>query len=307
MLNVSNEQPNVQSAILPEAGPFALYVQLKVNANTANVLAEIQKIPALIEELNQTQPDANLTASVAFSKAFWDKFEQAAPSDLIDFPALGEGDVTAPSTPADVLIHCHSNRHDLHFFILRKLLSEVAADVEVVDETYGYRFLDSRDMTDFVDGTENPKDAQRAEVAIVPEGEFAGGSYVMVQRFVHNLPAWNRLNVSAQEKVVGRTKPDSIELDDVPAASHVGRVDIKEEGKGLKIVRHSLPYGTATGDHGLLFIAYCNVRHNFDAMLESMYGVTDGKTDQLLRFTKAVTGAYYFAPSTEMLSALTVK
>lgn len=81
------------------------------------------------------------------------------------------------------------------------MLSEVAADVEVVDETYGYRFLDSRDMTDFVDGTENPKDAQRTEVAIVPEGEFAGGSYVMVQRFVHNLPAWNRLNVSAQEKV----------------------------------------------------------------------------------------------------------
>ena len=113
--------------------------------------------------------------------------------------------------------------------------------------------------------------------------------------------------MSAQEKVIGRTKPDSIELDDVPAASHVGRVDIKEEGKGLKIVRHSLPYGTATGDHGLLFIAYCNVRHNFDAMLESMYGVTDGKTDQLLRFTKAVTGAYYFAPSTDMLSALTVK
>jgi len=117
----------------------------------------------------------------------------------------------------------------------------------------------------------------------------------------------NRLNVSAQEKVIGRTKPDSIELDDVPAASHVGRVDIKEEGKGLKIVRHSLPYGTATGDHGLLFIAYCNVRHNFDAMLESMYGATDGKTDQLLRFTKAVTGAYYFAPSTDMLSALTIK
>ena len=241
MLNTSNEQPKIQSAILPEAGPFALYVQLKVNANAANVLAEIQKLPTLIDELNQTQPDANLTASVAFSKAFWDKFEQAAPSDLIDFPALGEGDVTAPSTLSDVLIHCHSNRHDLHFFILRKLLSEVAADVEVVDETYGYRFLDSRDMTDFVDGTENPKDAQRAEVAIVPEGEFAGGSYVMVQRFVHNLPAWNRLNVSAQEKVVGRTKPDSIELDDVPAASHVGRVDIKEQGKGCLLYTSPSP------------------------------------------------------------------
>lgn len=88
MLNISNEQPKIQSAILPEAGPFALYVQLKVNANAANVLAELQKLPSLIDELNQTQPDANLTASVAFSKAFWDKFEQAAPADLIDFLSL---------------------------------------------------------------------------------------------------------------------------------------------------------------------------------------------------------------------------
>lgn len=307
MLNSSNEQPQAQGAILPEAGPFALYVQLKVVNNAPQVLEQLKQLPSLVAELNETQPESNLTLSLAFSKTFWDKFEQAAPADLIAFPALGEGDITAPSTDSDVLLHCHSNRHDLHFYVIRKLLEQVSEDVEVVDETYGYRYLDSRDMTDFVDGTENPKDAQRAEVALIPEGEFAGGSYVMVQRFIHNLPAWNRLNVKAQEKVVGRTKPDSIELDDVPAASHVGRVDIKEEGKGLKIVRHSLPYGSATGDHGLLFIAYCNVRHNFDAMLESMYGVTDGKTDQLLRFTRAVTGAYYFAPSQQMLAELSIK
>lgn len=107
--------------------------------------------------------------------------------------------------------------------------------------------------------------------------------------------------------MIGRTKPDSVELENVPAASHVGRVDIKEEGKGLKIVRHSLPYGSMSGDHGLLFIAYCHTLHNFKAMLESMYGVTDGKTDQLLRFTKAVTGAYFFAPSQVMLQELTLK
>jgi putative iron-dependent peroxidase len=176
----------------------------------------------------------------------------------------------------------------------------------VVDETYGYRFMDARDMTDFIDGTENPKGEERAQVAIIPEGPFAGGSYVMAQRFIHNLPAWNRLSMSAQEKVIGRTKPDSIELDDVPAASHVGRVDIKEQGKGLKIVRHSLPYGSVTGDHGLLFLSYCHTLHNIKVMLESMYGVTDGKSDQMLRFTKAVTGAYFFAPSLEMLLATEV-
>ncbi|MGR2847004.1 Dyp-type peroxidase [Vibrio vulnificus] len=296
-----------QTAILPEAGPFALYTLLKINHNPAKVLAQLQSLPALVEELNQSQPDAELTLSIAFSKSFWQQLDMAMPAELIDFPVLGEGEIVAPSTDVDVLLHCHSQRHDLHFYLLRKLLSEVAEDVTVVDETYGYRYLDSRDMTMFVDGTENPKAEKRAEVALIPDGEFVGGSYVMVQRFEHNLPAWNRLNVSAQEKVIGRTKPDSIELDDVPAASHVGRVDIKEEGKGLKIVRHSLPYGSVTGAHGLLFIAYCHTLHNFKVMLESMYGVTDGKTDQLLRFTKAVTGAYFFAPSKEMLASIKLK
>ncbi|NOI12608.1 Dyp-type peroxidase [Vibrio hepatarius] len=298
---------NPQSAILPEASPFAQYTLLKVTQNPQLVLEQLQALPALVAELNSNQPGANLAISIAFTKSFWQQLDVAMPEELIDFPVLGEGDIVAPSTDVDVLIHVHSNRHDLHFYLLRKFMSSVSDSVNIVDETNGYRYLDARDMTDFIDGTENPKDGQRAEVAIIPGGEFAGGSYVMVQRFVHNLPAWNRLNVSAQEKVIGRTKPDSIELDDVPAASHVGRVDIKEEGKGLKIVRHSLPYGTVSGDHGLLFIAYCHTLHNFKAMLESMYGATDGKTDQLLRFTSAKTGAYFFAPSADMLQSLSVK
>ncbi|GAK87022.1 predicted dye-decolorizing peroxidase (DyP) YfeX-like subgroup [Vibrio ponticus] len=295
-----------QSAILPEAEPFAHYTLLKVNQNPQQVLAQLQALPALVAELNQQQAQANLTLSVAFTHGFWSQLNQAMPAELIEFPQLGEGEIVAPTSDVDVLVHLHSSRPDLHFYVMRKLLAEVADDVTVVDETAGFRYLDARDMTMFVDGTENPKEAARQEVAIIPQGEFAGGSYVMVQRFIHNLPAWNRLNVSAQEKVIGRTKPDSIELDDVPAASHVGRVDIKEEGKGLKIVRHSLPYGSASGEHGLLFIAYCNTLHNFKTMLESMYGVTDGKTDQLLRFTHAVTGAYFFAPSEAMLQQLAI-
>lgn len=296
-----------QSAILPEAGPFAQYTLLKVNQQAERVLEQLKTLPKLVEELNQTQPDSQLTLSISFSKAFWSQLDAPMPGELIDFPELGQGDTVAPSSDVDVLVHCHSNRHDLHFYLLRKLLSEVSECVSVVDETYSYRYLDSRDMTDFVDGTENPKEAAREEVAIIPQGDFVGGSYVMIQRFVHNLPSWSRLNVSAQEKVIGRTKADSIELDDVPAASHVGRVDIKEEGKGLKIVRHSLPYGSVSGEHGLLFIAYCNTLHNFKTMLESMYGETDGKTDQLLRFTKAVTGAYLFSPSESMLQQLKLK
>ncbi|WP_104402052.1 Dyp-type peroxidase [Vibrio penaeicida] len=294
---------NPQTAIVPEGSPFALYSLFKITSEPQTVLSSLQTLPALVDEINQQQ-GANVKLTVSFTHQFWSKLNQPMPSELEPFRELGKDKVIAPSTDVDFLIHCHSDRHDLHFFALRKFLTPIAEYVDLVDETYGYRYLDSRDMTDFVDGTENPEGEQRHEVAIIPEGEFSGGSYVMLQRFVHNLPAWNRLNVSAQEKVVGRTKPDSIELDDVPAASHVGRVDIKEEGKGLKIVRHSLPYGSVSGDHGLLFIAYCHTLHNFKAMLESMYGETDGKTDQLLRFTTAVTGAYFFAPSQSMLSSL---
>lgn len=296
-----------QTAILPEAGPFALFSLLKVKQNLAHVLAQLKTLPALVNEINQHQPGAELTVSVAFTRTFWQRLNQSMPQELIDFPELGKGETIAPSTEVDVLIHCHSQRHDLLFYVLRKWMEPVAEWVEMVDETYSFRYLDARDMTDFIDGTENPKAEKRQEVALISDGEFAGGSYVMLQRFVHNLPAWNRLNVAAQEKMIGRTKPDSIELDNVPAASHVGRVDIKEEGKGLKIVRHSLPYGTVSGEHGLLFIAYCHTLHNFKVMLESMYGVADGKTDQLLRFTKAVTGAYFFAPSAEMLQHLELK
>ncbi|USD33239.1 MULTISPECIES: Dyp-type peroxidase [Vibrio] len=296
-----------QTAILPESGPFAQYTLFKVIQNHAAVLEQIQALPLLADELNQQQPGAGLTLSIAFTQSFWSRCDVAMPSELIEFPQLGTGKTVAPSSEVDVLIHCHSNRHDLHFYLLRQFLAQASDNVAIVDETYGYRYLDSRDLTDFVDGTENPKEAQREQVAIIPDGALAGGSYVMVQRFVHDLPSWSRLNVSAQEKVIGRTKPDSIELDDVPAASHVGRVDIKEEGKGLKIVRHSLPYGSVSGEHGLLFIAYCNTLHNFKVMLDSMYGETDGKTDQLLRFTEAVTGAYFFAPSMELLQALKLK
>ncbi len=146
-----------QTAIVPEAGPFALYTQLKVNQNRENVLEKLKALPKLVEELNITQPGAALTLSIAFTKSFWEHLNVDAPEELIDFTQLGEGDIVAPATDVDVLIHCHSTRHDLHFYVLRKFLEETAQDVTIVDETYGYRYLDARDMTDFIDGTENPK------------------------------------------------------------------------------------------------------------------------------------------------------
>ncbi len=295
-----------QSAIIPDAGAFALYVQMNIVEDVMAVISELKQLPTLVAQLNVENPEASLNLSIAFSSERLSSLNQAVPEELHPFTSFdSKNGIFAPATQADVLIHCHSNRHDLHFYLLSKLLSNVAGKVKIMDETYGYRFLDSRDMTGFIDGTENPNtDELRREVAVIKDGPFAGGSFVMAQRFEHKLPGWNALSVQQQEAKIGRTKLDSVELDDVPKDSHVGRVDIKEEGKGLKIVRHSLPYGSVSSKHGLLFLAYCNNMHNIKTMLDSMYGVTDGVTDQLLNYTQAVTGAYYFAPSLEMLEQL---
>ncbi|MDD1792570.1 Dyp-type peroxidase [Enterovibrio makurazakiensis] len=292
-----------QPAIVADAGPFALYTVLKVTGSSSTVLQQCRAIHSLVDDINANQPGANLKAAVSFSAAFCQANGIATPEEFVDFRALGQGDTQAPATDCDILLHAHSTRHDLNFFMLRKFLSDIASDVTVVDETYGYRYLDSRDMTGFIDGTENPEgEDDRRDVAIIADGECAGGSVVMMQRYVHRLNAWEPLSVKQQEKVIGRTKPDSIELEDVPATSHVGRVDIKEDGKGLKMVRHSLPYGSVSGDHGLLFLAYCHTQHVHKTMLESMFGERDGKTDMMLRFTTPVTGAYFYAPSMDALS-----
>ena len=134
----------------------------------------------------------------------------------------------------------------------------------------------------------------------------AGGSYVFVQRWEHNLKQLNRMSVHDQEMMIGRTKEanEEIDGDERPETSHLTRVDLKEDGKGLKIVRQSLPYGTASGTHGLYFCAYCARLHNIEQQLLSMFGDTDGKRDAMLRFTKPVTGGYYFAPSLDKLMGL---
>ncbi|EJV5972512.1 porphyrinogen peroxidase, partial [Enterobacter mori] len=179
--------------------------------------------------------------------------------------------------------------------------------IEVKEEIHGFRWVEERDLSGFVDGTENPAGEEtRREVAVIKDGVDAGGSYVFVQRWEHNLKQLNRMSVHDQEMMIGRTKEanEEIDGDERPETSHLTRVDLKEDGKGLKIVRQSLPYGTASGTHGLYFCAYCARLHNIEQQLLSMFGDTDGKRDAMLRFTKPVTGGYYFAPSLDKLMAL---
>lgn len=294
-----------QSGILLEHRRFAIYLEARVQGDIAAIVSGSKQFLQQLTELQQTFPDAGLGAVIAFGNTLWrDLSGGQGAAQLKEFLPLGKG--IAPATQRDLLIHIQSLRHDVNFSLAQAALSSFGTAITVEEETHGFRWVEDRDLSGFVDGTENPQGEKRQQVAIIADGEDAGGSYVFTQRWQHNLKQWQRLDVSKQEQVMGRTKVSNEELDSEtrPETSHVSRVDLKEHGQGLKILRQSLPYGTASGTNGLFFIAYCATLHNIEQQLLSMFGETDGKYDAMLRFTKPVTGSYFFAPSVERLMAL---
>ncbi|MGV6989559.1 Dyp-type peroxidase [Testudinibacter sp. P80/BLE/0925] len=296
---------SAQSGILLEHCRAGLFLEATIIDLSALKQAVIPFLTEL-EKLQQAYPEAGLGATLAFGDSVWQqlKKEQSA-VELKPFTTLGKGNLTAPATQRDLLIHIQALRQDVCFSAGQMAMRLFAAAIKVEEETQGFRWIEERDLTGFIDGTENPQGTEeRSAIALIAKGNDQGGSYVFTQRYEHQLDKWQKLNTEKQESVIGRTKADSVELDDVPDTSHVGRVDLKENGAGLKMVRQSLPYGKVSGAHGLYFICYCARLHNIEQQLLSMFGETDGKTDRLLGFTKAVSGSYYYAPSLKQLKAL---
>lgn len=294
-----------QSGILLEHRRFAIWLEARVTGDLDGLRQGSKTFLRQLDALQQHFADAGLGAVIAFGDALWRDLQgQDSAPELKSFVALGKG--IAPATQRDLLIHIQSLRHDVNFSLAQAALEAFAGVVDIEEETHGFRWVEDRDLSGFVDGTENPQGEARQQVAIIADGPDAGGSYVFTQRWEHNLKLWNRMAVEKQEAIIGRTKVDNEELagDQRPATSHLSRVDLKEEGKGLKILRQSLPYGTASGTHGLFFISYCNRLYNIEQQLLSMFGERDGKMDAMLRFTKPVTGSYFFAPSMDALQAL---
>ncbi|ERK14280.1 putative iron-dependent peroxidase, Dyp-type family [Pantoea sp. AS-PWVM4] len=294
-----------QSGILLEHRRFAIWLEARVTGDLDALRLGSKTFLQHLESLQQQFTDAGLGAVIAFGDTLWrDLHGTDSAPELKAFRELGKG--IAPATQHDLLIHIQSLRHDVNFSLAQAALVAFADAVSVEEETHGFRWVEERDLSGFIDGTENPQGEQRQQVAIIADGPDAGGSYVFTQRWEHNLKLWNRMAVEKQEAVFGRTKVENEEIpgEARPATSHLSRVDLKEEGKGLKILRQSLPYGTASGTHGLFFIAYCNRLYNIEQQLLSMFGERDGKMDAMLRFTKPVTGSYYFAPSLDALQAL---
>lgn len=298
-----------QSAILPDAEQHALYIVINVDNKTNDIVKQCASLPALINNIKQQHNTDSLFASLAFGADYWNVvYPDSKPQHLKSFYQLGEGELIAPATGGDLFLHIHSDRKDMTYVLASTFLKAIKDDVTVLEEVEGFHYLDDRDLTGFIDGTENPEGDERAEVALIDdEPEFNGGSYILAQRYVHNLPKWEKVEDKEQEGIIGRTKPDSIELteDVMPETSHISRVVIEEDGEELEIVRHSLPYGKASGDAGLFFLAYSKDNTILEKMLANMFGTSDdGLHDHLMNYTSAKSGAYFFAPSVEMLEGL---
>lgn len=296
----------VQSGILPEHCRAAIWLEASFIGDPDALRAGCRVFADKLATFQIQFPDVHLGAVVAFGHDLWRILSpgESAP-ELKNFTPLGKG--LAPATQHDVLIHILSLRHDVNFSVAQAALAAFGTILKIEEETHGFRWVEDRDLSGFIDGTENPQGVEeRRQVAMIQDGVDAGGSYVFVQRWEHNLHQLNRISVEEQEMMIGRTKVANEEIDGEvrPDTSHLTRVDLKENGKGLKIVRQSLPWGTASGKNGLYFCAYCARLYNIEQQLLSMFGDTDGKHDAMLRFTRPVTGGYYFAPATERLFTL---
>jgi porphyrinogen peroxidase len=252
--------------------------------------------------------EAGLTCVMGFGSEGWDKlFGNPRPAELHPFREIRSGGRHAVSTPGDLLFHVRSRRMDICFELVTQIMERLRDAVTTVDEVQGFRYFEDRDVIGFVDGTENPRGNVALEAALVGDEDaaFAGGSYVIVQKYLHNMQAWNALSTEAQELIIGRRKLSDIELEDAvkPVSAHNALTVIEENGKEVKILRDNMPFGRPGYDEfGTYFIGYCRTPRITEIMLENMFvGRPPGNYDRLLDFSRAVTGNLFFAPSATFL------
>lgn len=266
--------------------------------------------PALKTALKNTD---FLTTVVSFGRQAWLNLSQnvlpnSLPESLVDFETLhGLEGHQALGTQSDVFIWLQGQSLSELFQQALQIQDILRPFASLVFDERGFDYFHSMDLIGFEDGTANPKTAElKRSAAVITQGQpGAGGSLVMCQKWVHNLAAWNQVPVHCQEAIVGRTKDTNEELegDAMPSNSHVSRTDLKIDGEAMKIYRRSTPFGTLS-ENGLMFLAFACHLKRFTTQLDSMYGLRDGQIDQLLNYSKAVTGGYWFAPSQEDLDLL---
>jgi len=261
-------------------------------------------LSGLVRAVEFRDVEAGLTCVAGFGSDAWGRlFGAPRPAELHPFQEIRSGGRHAVSTPGDMLFHIRAKRMDLCFELATQIMDSIGDVVTVADEVHGFRYFDDRDVMGFVDGTENPRGDAAREAAIV-DGEdpaFAGGSYVIVQKYIHDLKAWNALPVETQEKIIGRRKLSDIELSDAdkPAYAHNALTNIEENGRQLQILRDNMPFGRpGHGEFGTYFIGYCRTPRITELMLQNMFvGNPPGNYDRILDFSRPATGSLFFVPT----------
>jgi putative iron-dependent peroxidase len=287
----------------PQSGLFALgtasHAYLEFDARRAEAPQELVGAVAALREPRTTIGGVNLV--VGFRPELWrDLVPEGTPTELEGFnrEIVGPDGYTIPATQHDAVLWISGSAYDVVFDMAREAIGELEASASVAEESSSWPYQHDRDLTGFIDGSENPSLVEAPEFALIPDGiPGAGGTILLLQKWSHDATAWEALPVARQEQVIGRTKGESVELDDKPAESHVARTDQDQFGK---IFRRNTPYGTVT-DHGTMFVGFSARQPPLTAMLENMVGLTDGIRDELTVYTTPLTSAYYFVPSTQSL------
>ncbi|HZR85536.1 MAG TPA: Dyp-type peroxidase [Bradyrhizobium sp.] len=292
----------------------AVFLVVTINPGRENrtaVRAFCGDLAPLIRAVEFRDLEARLSCVMGVGSEAWDRvFGDPRPAELHPFREIRAGSRHAVSTPGDLLFHIRAKRMDLCFEMATQIMARLGEAVSVVDEVHGFRYFDDRDLLGFVDGTENPRGDEVTEAVLIGEEDlaFAGGSYVIVQKYLHDMAGWNALSTEAQERIIGRTKLSDIELDDAikPSSAHNALTTIIENGQEQRILRDNMPFGQAgAGEFGTYFIGYCRTPRVTEQMIENMFvGRPPGNYDRLLDFSRAVTGILFFVPSATFLDSV---
>ncbi|MEO6857376.1 MAG: Dyp-type peroxidase [Solirubrobacteraceae bacterium] len=297
-------------ALLTPLTEAAIFLVLTVDAGPEDALRDVlADVSGLRRSVGFRIPEGDLTCVVGLGSELWDRvFGRRRPASLHPFPGFASPRHIAVATPGDLLFHIRAHRLDLCFELAQRLMDRLVGYAHVVDEVHGFKSFDERDLLGFVDGTENPDGAAAFAAVVIGEEDpdFAGGSYVVVQKYLHNLEAWDALAVEEQEQAIGRTKLSDIELpDDIkPANSHVAlNTIVDDDGQQQQIIRANMPFGRiGARQFGTYFVGYARTPTVIEQMLTNMFiGSPPGNYDRILDFSTAVTGNLFFAPSADFL------
>jgi porphyrinogen peroxidase len=307
--------PSEPQSVVGALTRAAIFLVVSVNPGSTSrsaVRSFCGDLPGLMRAVGFRDIEANLSCVMGIGSEAWDSlFGRPKPKELHPFREIKAGPRHAVATAGDLLFHIRAKRMDLCFEMATQIMTALGDAVTAVEEVHGFRYFDDRDLLGFVDGTENPTAQAATDAAYIGDEDpaFAGGSYVITQKYLHDMAGWNALSTEVQERIIGRSKLTDIELDDAtkPSYAHNALTIIEEGGKEIKIIRDNMPFGrVGDNEFGTYFIGYSRSPRTIEQMLENMFvGRPPGNYDRLLDFSVAKTGTLFFVPSATFLDSVT--